>query len=108
VFALARSGFTLAKAQWSWFPSLSQLLQTVFGMIILHFMLHAVGRGEWPFVVLTEAAGNSAQYLRVAAIVNVSILIGLAGCWLGFGIAMVVYAWEFLKYLRKGARQRCC
>jgi hypothetical protein len=106
VFALVRSGFTLAKPQWTWFPSSSQLLQTVFGMITLGFMLNAVGNGQWPFVVLTEAARNSAQYIRVAAIVNVSVLIGLASCWLGFGIAMVVYAWKFLKYLRKGARKQ--
>jgi hypothetical protein len=108
-FALVRSGFTLAKPQWGWFPSLSQVLQTVFGMIIVHSMLHALGHmpsSQWPFVTLTEAARNSAQYIRVAAIVNVSVLIGLAACWLGFGIALVVHTWQFLKYLRKGARRQ--
>ena len=109
VFALARSGFTLAKPQWSWFPSLSQVLQTVFGMIILRSMLNALGQmpySQWPFVTLTDAARNSAQYIRVAAIVNVSVLIGLAGCWLGFGIALVVHTWRFLKYVRKAARRQ--
>jgi hypothetical protein len=108
VFALVRSGFTLAKPQWTWFPSLSQVLQTVFGLIILRFMLNALGHmayGPWPFVTLTEAARNSAQYIRVAAIVNVSVLIGLASCWLGFSIALVVHTWKFLQCVRKGARQ---
>src|SRR5215469_1687609 len=76
VFALARSGWTLAKPQWSWFPPLSQVLQAVLGMIILRFMLHQLGHmayGQWPFVTLTEAARNSAQYVRVAAIVNASV-----------------------------------
>ena len=77
-------------------------------MIILRFMLNAVGQmpyGQWQFVALTDAATNSAQYIRVAAIVNVSVLIGLVSCWLGFSIALVVHTWEWLKYLRKGARQ---
>jgi len=108
-FALVRSGFTLAKPQWTWFPSLSQLLQTVFGMIILRSMLNLLGQmpySHWPFVTLTDAARNSAQYVRVAAIVNVSVVIGLAGCWLGFSIALVVHTWQFLQYVRKSARQQ--
>ena len=109
VFALLRSGFTLAKPQWTWFPSLSQLLQTLFLTILLASLLNAVGQmpySQWSFVTLTDAARNSAQYIRVAAIVNVSVLIGLAGCWLGFGIALVVHTWQFLKHVRKGARQQ--
>jgi hypothetical protein len=58
--------------------------------------------GDWhPFVVLTDAARNSAQYIRVAAIVNVSILISLASTWLGLSIAGVIQTWQFLQYLRK-------
>jgi hypothetical protein len=109
LFALVRSGFTLAKPQWTWFPSLSQVLQTVFGMIILRFLLNALGHmpyGQWPFVTLTDAAKDSAQYIRVAALVNVSVLIGLAGCWLGFSIALVVHTWKFLQSVRKCARQQ--
>ena len=107
LFALVRSGLTLAKPQWSWFAPLTQVLQTLFGLIILRFMLNQLGHmayGQWPFVTLTEAARNSPRYIRVAAIVNVSVLIGLAGCWLGFSIALVVHAWKFLQYVRKAAR----
>lgn len=107
VLGLLRSALTLAKPQWQWFPPLSQLLQTVFGMIILRFMLNAatnVSHGEWQtFVALTDSARHSAQYIRVAAIVNGSVLIALAASWLGFGIAMAVQTWELLKYVRKAA-----
>lgn len=108
VTALARSAIMLAKPQWGWFPPASHLLQTIFGMTILHFMLNAVGQtphGDWQFVALTGAARNSVQYIRVAAVVNVSILIGLVCSWLGFGIALAVQAWELLKYLRNAVRR---
>jgi len=105
VVALLRPSITLARPQWEWFPSLSQLLQTIFTLIILNFMLNTVAQttnGEQhPFVVLVEAAKNSPQAIRVAAIVNVSILIGLASAWLGLAIALIVHAWQFLKYVRK-------
>lgn len=107
VLALLRSAVTLAKPQWGWFPSSSEVLQTVFGLIILHLMLTAVGQaphGQWQtFVVLKDAARDSAQYIKVAVIVNLSVLIGLLGACLGFSIALIVHVWEFLKYLRKAA-----
>ena len=109
VFALVRSALMLAKPQWSWFQPLSQVLQTVFGMVILRFMLNQLGHMPYnlsPFVTLSDAARNSAQYIRVAAVVNVSVLIGLASSWLGFSIALVVQTWKFLQYFRKAARQQ--
>lgn len=107
VFALMRSAMTIAKPQWGWIPSSTQLLHTVFILIMLHFMFNAVGRmphGQM-FVALTDAARNSVQYIRVAAIVNVSILIGMAGTWLGLSIAVVVQTWQFLKYVRKAVNR---
>src|SRR5215469_3316834 len=53
-----------------------------------------------------EAARNSAQYVRVAAIVNASVLIALAGAWLGFGITLVLQTWKFLQHVRHPARQQ--
>lgn len=107
VVGLLRSAITLAKPQWQWFPPLSHLVQTAFGMIILRFMLTAaknVSHGEWQtFVALTDSARDSAQYIRVAAIVNVSVLIGLAAGWVGMSIALAAQTWELLKYLRKAA-----
>jgi len=112
VFALLRPGVTLAKPQWTWFPPFAQLLQTVFSLIILNYMLNAASQapnGQWhPFVVLTEPARNSAQYIRVAATVNVSILIGLASAWLGLCIAAIVHSWQLVRYIRNrisGAQQ---
>jgi hypothetical protein len=83
----------------------------VLSLILLNFILNAAGQkpnGDWhPFVMLADAAKNTAQAIKVAAIVNVSILISLAGAWLGLSIAMVIHVWQFLVYLRKrvsGAR----
>jgi len=98
--SLARSGFTLAKPQWEWFPAVAELLQAVFTLILLNFILE----GWFPFVVLTEAAKNSVQYIKVAAIVNVSILLSLAGTWLGLSIAIVIQLWQLMTNLRKWRR----
>ena len=101
-FAVLRSAIKLAKPQWGWFPSSSEMLQTVGGLVILHLMLNAVGHTNWQtFVTLTDAARNSAQYIRVALVVNVSVLIGALGACLGLSIALVFQTWELLKYFRK-------
>jgi hypothetical protein len=100
-----RPAITMSRPQWPWFPHLAQLVQTGLTLILVHAMLNAsipTVNGDWhPFVVLTDAARNSAQYIRVAAIVNVSILISLASTWLGLSIAGVIQTWQFLQYLRK-------
>lgn len=104
VFGLLRSGMILAKPQWGWLPPLTQLLQTALTLILLNFIAPAVSHmtpGTWPFVALADSAKESAQYIRVAAVVNVSILISIGGAWLGLSIAAVVQTWEFLKYLRQ-------
>jgi hypothetical protein len=51
--------------------------------------------------MLTEMVRNSAQYIRAAAIVNLSILICLVCSWIGIGIGLVVQTWRLLKQLRK-------
>jgi hypothetical protein len=101
---LARSAITLAKPQWRWFPHASQLLQLVCTLILLRFLLAAtfhVPAGDWyPFVTLADSAVKSATSVRLAAIVNVSILISLASTWLGVSIALVVHTLKFLRFLR--------
>jgi hypothetical protein len=105
VFGLVRSGMILAKPQWDWFPSLSQLVQTALSLLVLNYILHAVGRmpgGDWhPFVMLADGVRDSAHYVKIAAMVNASILLSLAGTWLGLSIAIVVQSWEFMRSLRK-------
>ncbi len=44
VAALFRSGITLARPHWTWFPLLSQLLQTVLTLIVLNYMIVAVSK----------------------------------------------------------------
>jgi hypothetical protein len=107
VVAVIKSGITLAKPQWGWFPDVGELVQAVLSLLLLNFILNAAGHapaGSWqPFVVLREAAKDSGQYIRVAAIVNVSILVSLAASWLGLCIALVIHLWRFLRYVSKRA-----
>jgi len=105
VLGLLRAGITLARPQWTWFPPTGELVQAVLTLVLLKFLLNASGQmtnGEWhPFVVATEAARNSVQYIRVAAIVNVSILVCLVCAWFGLCIGMVVQLWQLLGLIRK-------
>jgi len=105
VAGLLRSAITLARPQWTLFPPIAQLVQAVLSLILVNFIINAAGltsSGDWhPFVVLADAAKNSAQSLRVAAIVNVSILLSLAGAWLGICIATGIQTWQLLGVIRK-------
>jgi hypothetical protein len=105
VFGLLRSGMILARPQWTWLPSLSQLMQTMLSLIVLHFILNVATQtpgGTWhPFVVLADSVRDSAHYTHIAAIVNASILLSLASAWLGLCIAAIIQTWEFMRQVRK-------
>jgi hypothetical protein len=105
IAGLLRSAISLARPQWAWFPSLSQLLNTVLTLVVLNYVSNAAGHtlnGNWhPFVVPADSVRDSAQYAHIAAIVNASILISLAAAWLGLCIAAIVQTWEFLRYVRR-------
>jgi hypothetical protein len=105
IAALLRSGITLARPQWTWFPPFSQLVHSALLLLVLNYMLQAISRvpSAFPFVVLQDAVRDAPKYFRVAAIVNVSILFSIAGTWLGVCIAAIVQTWQFLRYLRKRA-----
>jgi hypothetical protein len=100
---LLRSGITLARPQWTWYPLLSQIVQSVLTLIFLNYMIQAISRthGASPFVVLQDSIGESRKYLQLVAIVNVSILLGVAGTWIGLCIATFTQTWQFMRYLRK-------
>jgi len=51
--------------------------------------------------MLQDAVRDSPKYIKVAAIVNMSILISVAATWLGLCIAAVIQTRELLRYLRK-------
>jgi hypothetical protein len=101
--ALVRSGITLARPQWAWFPLLSQLLQSVLMLILLHYMIQAIttSPSAYPFVVSQYAVQDSPKYFKLVAIVNVSLLISVACTWLGMSIAAILQTWALLRYLRK-------
>jgi len=103
VVGLLRSAVTLARPQWTWFPTLSQLLSSVLTLIVLHYMIDAIPGmpGAYPFVVLQDAVRNSPKYFKLAGIVNVSILASVVFAWLGVSIAIIAQTWALLRYLRK-------
>ena len=106
VLSLLRPAFALARPEWEWFPPLAELVQAVLTLLVVNFLVNAAGGhtsgADWhPYVMLTEAAKNSAQLIRVAAIVNVSILISLVCSEIGIAIGLVVQLWWLLQMLRK-------
>jgi hypothetical protein len=112
---LVRQCVSLMRPQWTWLPPAARLLTTALTLIVLNFMINAAGTtpgGEWhPFVVVARSAAMSAQKAaqldHVATWVNVSVLLALAGTWLGLCIAGVIQAWQLLRHLRKRASHAC-
>lgn len=114
LLGLARDCFSVLRPDLTWLPAVGRLVQTALSLWLLNFILNAVthvpyGAGsDWaPFVMLTDAARASAQYKRLAAIVNASILMALAATWLGLAIAAVAQTWECLRQFR-GRSARAC
>jgi hypothetical protein len=86
------------RPQWVRFPVWSKLLQTVLSLLVVNFMINAAGQtsgAAWhPFVI---AAQGGEQSVKIAAIVNVSILVSLACTWLGLCIAAIVQTWQSVR-----------
>ncbi len=103
VVGLVRSGITLARPQWTWFPLLGQLVQSALMLILLNYMIEALTKSPsaYPFVVLQDAVRDSPKYFKLAAIVNVSIMLSVGATWLGVCIAAIAQTWAFLRHLRK-------
>ena len=103
IVALIRSAITLARPQWTWFPILSEMFQSVLMLVVVHSMIQAISNvpTAYPFVLLQDGVRDSAKYSKLVAIVNVSILASVAFTWLGVCIAAIIQTWEFLRYLRK-------
>ncbi len=105
LFGLAHQIIGLARPQWNWLPPLGRLLSIVLTLIVLNFVIKAAGHiphNEWhPFVVLVERVQDSVRYGQIAALVNVSILLSIAGTWLGLSIAAVIETWKLLRLVRK-------
>jgi hypothetical protein len=108
VAVIVRLSVALARSQWTAFPLWSQLLQTAVSLILVHYMIQAAGhtvQGDWhPFVTIADGVRSSEQYIRftkIAAIVNVALLISLACTWVGLCIGGAVQVWELLKHIRK-------
>jgi hypothetical protein len=101
---LARDCVSIARPDWPWFPAVGRLVNTALSLLLLHFILSAAGQvphvagADWtPFVSLKDAAHGSAQYNRLAVIVNAAIFLSLAMAWIGLSIAAILQTWECLQ-----------
>jgi hypothetical protein len=98
VASILRLVVILVRPQWVRFPVWSKLLQTVLSLVVVHFMINAAGQtagAAWhPFVI---AAQGGEQSVKIAAIVNVSILLSLASTWLGLCIAAIIQTWQSVR-----------
>jgi hypothetical protein len=96
----------LLRPQWRWFLPLTHLLNNGLSLLVLYFILsaalHASAAGWSPFVVLSESTANAVGLVKVAAVVNLSILVALAGTWVGLAIAGPIETWRFMRNLRRG------
>ena len=105
LFGLGHQIVGMARPQWTWLPSAGRLLTTALTLVVLNFIVAAAGKaphGDWhPFVALAGNVHDSVKYGRVAAIVNASILLSLAGTWLGLCTAGLIQTWQLLRLLRK-------
>jgi hypothetical protein len=97
---ILRPAITLVRIEWAWFPPLAAIVQAVFSLILLNFVIDAAISDSHPFIVLA-AGTSSAHYAKVVTIVNASILISLYCAWIGLGIVLVVQTWRLLCYRRK-------
>ncbi len=105
---IVRYVIILARPQWRAFPLWSQIVQAIVTLMLVNAMINAgahSANADWhPFVAVAAALRGSEKYAqlsKIAAIVNISILISLVFTWLGVGIAGAVQLWELLKYIRK-------
>jgi hypothetical protein len=108
---LARQCISLMRPQWAWLPPAAQLANTALALVMLHFIFNMAAKtsnGEWhPFVVLADHVASSGRANAVAAIVNVSVMLGLGGAWIGLCIAACVQTWRLLRKLRLQVSNGC-
>jgi len=98
VASILRLIVILVRPDWVRFPVWSKLLQTVLSLVVVNYMIKAAGQtagAVWhPFVL---AAQGGEQAVKIAAVVNVSILVSLVCTWVGLCIAAVVQTWQSVR-----------
>ena len=99
VASILRLIVILVRPQWVRFPVWSKLLQTVLSLVVVNYMINAAGQaagGGWHPFVLAAAQGGE-QSVKIAAIVNVSILVSLVCTWLGLCVAAIIQTWQSVR-----------
>ena len=105
---IVRQVVILARPQWKAFGLAARIVQAMATLVLVNAIITAAGHtvsADWhPFVTVASTLRGTekyAQLVKIAAIVNVSILISLVGTWIGVGIGGAIQTWELLKYIRK-------
>lgn len=105
VILILRGAIMLARPHWSLFPQASMLFNEALLFIVLSLVLNSAATtpgGSWaPFVTLLPGLANPMHYVKVPAIVNVSILISLVIGWFVQGIAIIVHSWQLRQRIRE-------
>jgi len=101
---------SLARPQWTWLPPTARLVVTILTLALAQSMIRAVGHGtgpDWhPFVAVAPGIADSAQAVKVAAVVNVIALISVLATCLGLSIATVKQTWDVLRHFRGPSNAR--
>lgn len=93
---MAQAAVNLWRPEWNWLPAVTRLVTTIGGMFVLNSAMKV-----HPYIVLLDAAVNSARYGQAVYILNVVILLSLGCLWLGLAIACGVHAIQCLGHLRR-------
>lgn len=105
----AQRVLVLARPQWTWYPQASRFIGTLLGLIFINCVLNAASQapnGQWhPYVVLADGVSATVQLKKTEAIVNLSILLSMAGTWIGMSIAAVIEAWKLVRHLRRSTSE---
>ncbi len=98
VASILRLIVILVRPDWMRFPVWSKLLQTVLSLVVVNYMINAAGQtagAAWhPFVIASQ---GGEQAVKIAAVVNASILVSLVCTWIGLCIAAVVQTWQSVR-----------
>lgn len=92
---LGQQCLAMARPQWTWLRPAGQLFANAAGIIIVVFMMTTP-----PYVLIVDPA-NLERYGHATGIVNLIVLLSLAGVALGMLMACIVYAVQFFRQFRR-------
>lgn len=101
---LLQATVNLARPDWTLLRAAVRFVSNVVGLIILHSITN---KATYPFVTAIADTGTSGpHYQMLAAAVNVSIALALAGFAIALSISLIFSTWQCLSELRRLIRGR--